>query len=70
MIYQKGNMWKAAGSSEKYATEAEAKAAAGIKETVIKESPLDQLRGLKQPCNECACDPCECDEEWKSADET
>lgn len=25
----------------------------------------------KQPCNECACDPCECEEEeWKLAEET
>lgn len=86
MIYQKGNMWKVAGSSQKYFTEEEAKAAAGIRETVIKEAiekvpqifpsekkdwtPLEKLRGHKDTCEECECDPCECDEEWKSADET
>ena len=83
MIYQKGNMWKVSGSSQKYFTEEEAKAAAGIRETVIKEAiekvpqifpsdwtPLEKLRGHKDTCEECECDPCECDEEWKSADET
>ena len=38
MIFKKGNMWKVSGSSQKYFTEEEAKAAAGIRETVIKEA--------------------------------
>jgi hypothetical protein len=84
MIFKKGNMWKVAGSSKKYFTEEEAKAAAGIRETIIKDaiekvpeifpaekpSPLDLLRRGKEFCVECNCDPCECDKEWKSADET
>jgi hypothetical protein len=84
MIYQKGNMWKIMGKPDKYFTEQEAKAAAGIREAVIKEamqrvpditatktlSPLEILRRAKALCTKCECDPCECDEEWKSADET
>ena len=62
MIFKKGNMWKVAGSSAKYATEEEALKAAGIHQAVMKEAPVE--------CEECECDPCECDEEWKSADET
>ena len=82
MIFKKGNMWKVAGSSAKYATEEEALKAAGIHQAVMKEapvektswapvekttwSPLEKLRGESS----CECDPCECEKEWKSADET
>jgi hypothetical protein len=74
MIYQKNGFWKITGNSTKYRSETEAKKAAGIKETVIKESPrfkrtlspLDRLRGL---CVECNCNPCECNK-WKLAEET
>ena len=79
MIFKKGNMWKVAGSSAKYATEEEALKAAGIHQAVIKEapvekttwSPLEKLRGESScECEECECDPCEYEKEWKSADET
>ena len=78
MIFKKGNMWKVAGSSAKYATEEEALKAAGIHQAVMKEapvektswSPLEKLRKASLVCEECECDPCECEEEWKSADET
>jgi hypothetical protein len=84
MIFKKGNMWKVAGSSAKYATEEEALKAAGIHQAVMREapvekapvekttwSPLEKLRGKSSDeCEECECDPCECEEEWKSADET
>ena len=33
-------------------------------------SPLEQLRGYKEPCEECECEPCECEEEWNSVEET
>lgn len=66
MIFKKGSMWKIAGSAAKYSTEEEAKAAAGIKQTVIKEAPFEK----RATCNECACDPCECEAEWKSVEKT
>jgi len=77
MIFKKGNMWKVAGSSAKYATEEEALKAAGIHQAVMKEapvekttwSPLEKLSG-ESSCEKCECDPCECEKEWKSADET
>ena len=70
MIFKKGNMWKVAGSSAKYATEEEALKAAGIHQAVIKEAPVEKIEEAPVECEECECDPCECDEEWKSADET
>jgi|TARA_R110000744_G_scaffold369285_2_gene479450 hypothetical protein len=79
MIFKKGNMWKAGSSSAKYATEEEALKAAGIRQAVIREAPvektswnpLEKLRGSPScECEECKCDPCECEKEWKSADET
>lgn len=79
MIFKKGNLWKVAGSSAKYATEEEALKAAGIHQAVMKEAPvekttwplLEKLRGESScECEECECDPCECEKEWKSADET
>lgn len=78
MIFKKGNMWKVAGSSAKYATEEEALKAAGIHQAVMKEapvekttwSPLEKVRKTALVCEECECDPCECEKEWKSADET
>ena len=71
-------MWKVVGSSAKYATEEAALKAAGIHQAVMKEapvekttwSPLEKLRKASLGCKECECDPCECEEEWKSADET
>ena len=70
MIFKKGNMWKVAGSSAKYATEEEALKAAGIHQAVMKEAPVEKTEEASVDCEECECDPCECDEEWKSADET
>ena len=70
MIFKKGNMWKVAGSSAKYATEEEALKAAGIHQAVIKEAPVEKTEEAPVECEECECDPCECEEEWKSADET
>ena len=78
MIFKKGNMWKVAGSSAKYATEEEALKAAGIHQAVMKEAPVEKTSWSPShktekvilECEECECDPCECDEEWKSADET
>ena len=77
MIFKKGNMWKVAGSSAKYATEEEALKAAGIHQAVMKEapvekttwSPLEKTEEAPVECEECECDPCECEKEWKSADE-
>ena len=77
MIFKKGNMWKVAGSSAKYATEEEALKAAGIQQAVMKEapvekttwSPLEKTEEAPVECEECECDPCECEKEWKSADE-
>ena len=71
-------MWKVAGSSAKYATEEEALKAAGIHQAVMKEapvekttwSPLEKTEKVILGCEECECDPCECEKEWKSADET
>ena len=70
MIFKKGNMWKVAGSSAKYATEEEALKAAGIHQAVMKEAPVEKTEEAPVECEECECGPCECDEEWKSADET
>jgi len=78
MIFKKGNMWKVAGSSAKYATEEEALKAAGIHQAVMKEAPVEKTswapveKTEEAPveCEECECDPCECEKEWKSADET
>ena len=78
MIFKKGNMWKVAGSSAKYATEEEALKAAGIHQAVMKEAPvektswapLEKTEEAPVVCEECECDPCECEKEWKSADET
>jgi len=70
MIFKKGNMWKVAGSSAKYATEEEALKAAGIHQAVIKEAPVEKIEEAPVECEECECDPCECEKEWKSADET
>ena len=42
MIFKKGNMWKVAGSSAKYATEEEALKAAGIHQAVMKEAPVEK----------------------------
>jgi hypothetical protein len=34
-------------------------------------SPLEKLRGEKIAiCDECECNPCECEKEWKSVEET
>jgi len=79
MIYEKRGMWKSSHSDQKFKTQEEAKEweneYLGIEP--LKEesnlSPLEQLRGWKdpelvEPCNECGCDPCEC--EWKSVEET
>lgn len=84
MIFKKGNMWKVAGSSAKYATEEEALKAAGIHQAVMKEAPVEKApvpktawspsekteKVILVECEECECDPCECEKEWKSADET
>ena len=50
MIFKKGNMWKVAGSSAKYATEEEALKAAGIHQAVMKEAPVE-----KSSCRESSC---------------
>ena len=30
---------------------------------------VDPLESLRKKCNECNCDPCECEEEWNSVEE-
>lgn len=88
MIYQKRGMWKSSHSSKKFHSEEEALKWESVNilkvepvkvEEVLEESqlsPLEQLRGWKEPepelepCNECECDPCECEEEWNSVEET
>ena len=49
MIFKKGNMWKVAGSSAKYATEEEALKAAGIHQAVMKEAPVEKAPVEKAP---------------------
>lgn len=81
MIYQKGNMWKVTGYSNKFATKKEAEDFAGVipeahapvfvePEPALEKgwSPLDMLRG-KKTCEDCGEDPCVCEEEWNSVDE-
>ena len=86
MIYQKRGMWKSSHSSKKFYSEEEALKWENVNvlkvepikaEEVLQESelsPLEQLRGWKEPevelCNECDCEPCECEEEeWNSVEE-
>jgi len=77
MIYQKRGMWKSSYSSIKFVSEAQAEAWEidnGFKQVKTVEenqdwTPLEKLRGWKG-CNECGCDPCECEEEWNSVEET
>ena len=85
MIFEKRGMWKSSFGNKKFMTYEEAKdweeknnfRAVVVKEVVeevVEEeptlSPLERLRGWKDPCNECECDPCECEEEWNSVEET
>ena len=79
-------VWKSSFSPVKFKTKEEAEAwEAGVplpkeeepaspkqvETTVSSEwSPLEKLRGWKETCTECGCDPCECEEEWNSVEET
>jgi hypothetical protein len=83
MIYQKRGMWKSTYLPQKFHSYKEAEKAEAehlhlphkeIPEVVqLSEdeelSPLERLRGHKI-CEECDCDPCECEEEWNSVEET
>ena len=41
------------------------------KEDTSKWSPLEKLRGASLViCEECECNPCECEKEWNSVEET
>ena len=67
MIFEKRpGVWKSSTSSKLFRSEEEAKKFEGIEEPL---SPLEKLRGWKT-CEECNCDPCECEEEWNSVEET
>lgn len=82
MIFEKRGMWKSSHSAKKFASkfeaekwEAENVSPAEPKIIVEKEdtsdwTPLEKLRGKKELCLECNCDPCECEEEWNSVEET
>ena len=39
-----------------------------VEETDNNWSPVEKLRGFSSVCEECECNPCEC--EWKSVEET
>ena len=78
MIFEKRpGVWKSTSSSKLFRSEEEAKKFEGIEEPVMRTieepsddwSPLERLRGWKD-CEECNCDPCECEEEWNSVEET
>ena len=71
MIFEKRpGVWKSTSSSKLFRSEEEAKKFEGIEEPVEETlSPLEKLRGWKT-CEECNCDPCECEEEWNSVEET
>ena len=76
MIFEKRpGVWKSSTSSKLFRSEEEAKKFEGIEEPVKEPSedwsPLEKLRGWKDPsCEKCNCDPCECEEEWNSVEET
>jgi hypothetical protein len=67
MIYQKRGQWcvRIDGQLRKFATEAEAKKAAGL---VEKSSWMQAKESLVEAevepaeCEECECDPCECED--------
>ena len=63
MIYQKRGQWcvRIDGQLRKFATEAEAKKAAGL---VEKSSWMQAKEALVEDveCEECECDPCECED--------
>jgi len=83
MIYQKRGRWKTSFSSASFVTREEAEdvenkakgyvapppAPEPVEEPAEDWSPLEKLRGWKT-CEECNCDPCECEEEWNSVEET
>ena len=70
MIFEKRpGVWKSTSSSKLFRSEEEAKKFEGIEEPVEETlSHLEKLRGWKT-CEECNCDPCECEEEWNSVEE-
>jgi hypothetical protein len=74
MIFEKRpGVWKSSTSSKLFRSEEEAKKFEGIEESVesTMEEPLSPLEKLrKKTCEECNCDPCECEEEWNSVEET
>jgi hypothetical protein len=78
-VFRKGKMWKVEGSSAKFNTKEEAlsflasKGSLTVEQPVEKEenwSPLEKLRGYSSVCEDCECNPCECEKEWKSVEET
>jgi hypothetical protein len=72
MIFEKRpGVWKSTASSKLFQSKEEAQKFEGIEPTpkpLEDLSPLEKLR--KKTCEECNCDPCECEEEWNSVEET
>ena len=62
MIFEKRGMWKSSHGAAKFSSREEA-------EKWERDNGHDPLAALKKKCNECDCDPCEC-EEWNSVEET
>ena len=65
MIFEKRGMWKSSHGAAKFSSREKA-------EKWERENghTVDPLEMLKKKCNECGCDPCECEEEWNSVEET
>lgn len=63
MIFEKRGMWKSSHGAAKFSSKEEA-------EKWERDNGHDPLESLKKKCNECGCDPCECEEEWNSVEET
>lgn len=72
MIFEKRpGVWKSTTSSKLFQSKEEAQKFEGIElvpEPAKDLSPLDKLR--IKVCEECECNPCECEEEWNSVEET
>jgi len=63
MIFEKRGMWKSNHSAKKFFSKEEA-------EKWEEENGHSPLESLRKKCNECGCNPCECEEEWNSVEET
>lgn len=84
MIYLKRGMWKSTYLAQKFHSYGDAEKAEAEHLNILvppepswivqlseedELTPLEKLRGYKI-CEECNCDPCECEKEWNSVEET